>query len=181
MGKSEKILVIGVGNADCGDDAVGSGLIDELDRSGIGTVEAVRSSGEPSQLIELFDGRPAVFLIDAVEVIKTPGRIHRFDVSDQELPAEFIQPYSTHGMGVHQAIGLARAINSLPPVSIVYAVEGVRFEPGATMTPEVRSNLPVLCARLEEDLRRHEVEGVHSTQKTGITHQTTPGDPIQNP
>lgn len=181
MDKSEKILVIGVGNADCGDDAVGSGLIDELDRSGIGTVETVRSTGEPSQLIELFDGRPAVFLIDAVEVIKTPGRIHRFDVSDRELPAEFIQPYSTHGMGVHQAIELARAIGSLPPKSIVYAVEGVRFEPGATMTPKVRSNLPVLCDRLEKDLRQHEGGRVQSTPKTGTGHQNTPDEPIQNP
>ena len=181
MGKSEKILVIGVGNADCGDDAVGSKLIDELDRCVTGTVDTIRSSGEPSQLIELFDGRSAVFLVDAVEVIKTPGRIHRFDVSDRALPAEFIQPYSTHGMGVHQAIELARAIDSLPPMSVVYAIEGVRFEPGATLTPEVRSNLPVLCARLEEDLRKHDVERVHSTPKTGIAHQNTPGDPIQNP
>jgi hydrogenase maturation protease len=157
MEKSEKILVIGVGNADCGDDAVGSELVTEIARRGIQEVDAVRSAGEPSQLIALFDGRPTVCLVDAVEAMQSPGRIHRFDVSDRALPAEFAQPFSTHGMGVHEALELARAIGSLPPVCIVYAVEGVQFEPGAVMTPEVRSNLPVLADRLVEDLRQLKV------------------------
>ncbi len=157
MSRSEKILVIGVGNADCGDDAVGSELIAEFAQRSIEEVDTIHSTGEPSQLIALFDGRSTVCLIDAVEAIQSPGRIHRFDVSDRALPAEFAQPYSTHGMGVHEALELARAIDSLPPVCIVYAIEGVQFEPGAAMTPEVRSNVPVLADRLVEDLRQLEV------------------------
>jgi hypothetical protein len=43
------------------------------------------------------------------------------------LPAEFAYLYSTYGMGVHQAFELARAIDSLPPVYIVYAIEGFSF------------------------------------------------------
>lgn len=160
MSKSERTLIIGVGNADCGDDAVGCRLIDELARRGIETVDTIRSAGEPSQLIALFDRRATVYLIDAVEAIQSPGRIHRFDVSDRALPAELAQPYSTHGMGVHEALELARAIDSLPPITIVYAVEGVDFEPGAAMTPEVQSNVSVLADRLVEDLQRH--EDVHS-------------------
>ena len=181
MGANEKILVIGVGNADCGDDGVGRAAIERLNRSGIEFVDTVCAPGEPSQLIELFDGRSAVFLIDAVEVVRTPGRIHRFDVCDRALPAEFSQPTSTHGMGVHEAIELARAIGGLPPLSIVYAVEGVQFEPGAAMTPEVRSSLPVLCARLVEDLRKHAVEEVLSSIEPGTPRQNTPGNPNRNP
>lgn len=157
MSRSEKILIIGVGNADCGDDAVGSELIAEFARRCIEEVDTIRSAGEPSQLIALFEDRPTVCLVDAVEAIQSPGRIHRFDVSDRALPAEFAQPFSTHGMGVHEALELARAIGSLPPVCIVYAVEGVEFEPGAAMTPEVRSNVSVLADRLVEDLRQLEV------------------------
>ena len=87
-----------------------------------------------------------------------PGRLHRLDASAQPLPQRLFGS-STHGFGVAEGIELARALGVLPPVCVVYAVEGGRFETGAPMSEAVVRALPVLAERHNEGNRDVEARG----------------------
>lgn len=145
------ILVIGIGNPDCGDDAVGPlvarALRDHLPH-GIRIEEA---DGEATSLLAQLDSEHTVFVVDACASGAAPGAFYRFDASHVPLPAARFG-VSTHGMGLSDALELARALGTLPSLCVVYAVEGSRFEPGAPLSPAVAQALPLVAERLCRDI-----------------------------
>lgn len=130
------LVVIGVGNPDRADDGLGPLVIARL--GSLPDTRVISLSRDAFGIIEQWTGAEEVVLIDAAAVTSGPGpgRIHRIDLSVDELPCE-LGLSSTHAFGLAEAISLARALDRLPKSVIVYAVEGVCFDVGAPMTPEV--------------------------------------------
>jgi hydrogenase maturation protease len=125
-------LVLGIGNPDRGDDAVGCVVAGMLrDRN----VPAVEHSGEATALLAALEGADHAWLIDAAYSGAPPGTIHRIDcATDAPMPHGTM---SSHGFGVAEAIALARALATLPPHCIVYAIEAADFTAGAALSPTV--------------------------------------------
>jgi hydrogenase maturation protease len=61
---------------------------------------------------------------------------------------------STHVFGVVEAIELARALRQLPPVLVVYGVEGATFETGADLSTAVAAAVPQAIAQVRQELLR---------------------------
>ena len=145
------MLVVGIGNPDCGDDAIGPlvtrSLVGRVPRE----VTIVERAGDMIGLLEDWTGRDAVVLIDAAASITTPGSIHRIDLLREPLPSGLALA-STHAFGVADAVALGHALGQLPNRLIVYAVEGCRFEPGATQSPEVVAALDEVAARVVSEV-----------------------------
>lgn len=129
------VIVMGIGNPDRADDAIGPMVAARLLRD-LPQTPVVSRANDAFALIEEWTGVQTAVLIDAAAVISSPGRIHRIDLSCDELPCE-LGISSTHAFGLAQAIALARALGRLPERVIVYAVEGVCFDQGADMSPQV--------------------------------------------
>lgn len=129
-------LVIAVGNADCADDGVGPRVAALLARRLEQGARLILHSGEPLDLIDQWQGARKVVLIDAAAPFSEPAAVHRVDALRSALPAAPART-STHGMGIAEAIALARALDRLPDQLLVYAIEGRCFEPGAPMTASV--------------------------------------------
>jgi hydrogenase maturation protease len=142
--------IICVGNADRADDAVGPVCADMLARDGL----PVRvSGGDAFELLELFRSSPIVFLVDAVVTgAQPPGSIYAFS-GEASAIRNATWTCSTHGMGVAEAIRLARTLGVCPSKLCLYGVEASRFDWGEAMTPEVLAALPALVARIEADWR----------------------------
>jgi hydrogenase maturation protease len=131
---NNQLVVIGIGNPDRADDGVGPRVVARL-----GPLSGARVHTLPRDafaIIEAWAGAAAVILIDAAAVIAMPGRVHRIDLAVDQLPCE-LGLASTHAFGLAEAISLARSLGRLPAKVIVYAIEGVCFEPGAPMSAEV--------------------------------------------
>jgi len=129
-------VVIGLGNEFRGDDAAGRKVARSLLDSTLPPhVEVREATGESARLLELWDGKERVLLVDAVHSGAEPGTIHRFDASSSPLPGTFSPTCSTHSLSLPDAIGLARTLGRLPRVVIVYGIEGRNFETGAPPTP----------------------------------------------
>ena len=143
-----RATVIGVGNPDRGDDAVGRAVAGRLSAMGLPGVDVIHMDGEIAALIEKMADAPAVYLIDACVSGARPGDIRRFDMAVDMLPPE-APGASTHGLGLAQAVELARSLGQLPLRCIVYAVEAAQFEHGAPLTPSVER----ACGRLAGMLR----------------------------
>jgi hydrogenase maturation protease len=141
-------LVIGVGNPDRGDDGVGR-VVARLLRPHMSVVE---HNGEATALVDTLRSAQHTWLIDAAQSGSPPGTIHRIDCT-KDMPL-LRSTVSSHGFGLAEAIGLARALGTMPPHCTIYAIEIASFTPGAPLSPPVaRAALEVANRILAEALQ----------------------------
>lgn len=144
-----EILIIGVGNADRGDDGVGLAVAAALADVHLDRARIHQINGNCLVLLDIWSQAERVIIIDAVRSGGKPGAIYRLDVHQQTLsPSMFGN--SSHAFGVAHAVELARAIQQLPPHLIIYGIEGHRFETGASLSDEVAQALPEIVARIRD-------------------------------
>ena len=150
--RDRPVLVIGVGNQLRGDDAASGEVVRRLhERCADTGIDVSEQLCEPGALLDAWQGRDAVVLVDTMRSGEPPGTIRRFDVSATPLPAGLRGSMSTHGFGLHEAIELGRALRRLPGRVIVVAVEGLHFEAGAMPSGDVQAAIaPLACTVLRE-------------------------------
>jgi hydrogenase maturation protease len=125
-----------VGNAYRSDDAVGLVVARKLRSELPPDVTVLEREGEPTSLLDAWDGAETAWLIDAVSSGAAPGTVHRLDASSTPLPDAFART-STHHLGLPEAVELARSVARLPRRLVVFGIEGESFEIGDALTPEV--------------------------------------------
>ena len=146
-------LVIGLGNRDRGDDAVGLLLARRLREVLPKEVPVREHEGDLLALLALWRDADLVIVVDAMRSGAPPGSVRRFEAHREPLPAAMTLGYSTHGVGLAEVIELARSLKELPSRLIVYGVEGARFEPGGSLTPEVARAIEPVVQSVLRDLR----------------------------
>lgn len=146
-----RILVVGIGNPDRGDDGFGPLVVRQLVGRVPPGVSLMERSGDVLALIEDWAGRDAVILVDAAAPGGEPGRIHRIDLLEDALPTE-LSLSSTHAFGVADAVGLARALGLLPGRLVAYTVEGASFDPGAPVSSQAAAAADEVVARIAAEL-----------------------------
>lgn len=134
------ILVIGIGNSYRGDDGVGPIIASYLkEKLPVGTM-VVERCGDGLDMMDVWKNAKTVFLIDAVCSGSQAGTVHRFDAVAGPIPTIFSR-FSTHVLGIPDAVELARSLNRLPQRLVVYGVEGKNFEAGTRLSPEIESKV----------------------------------------
>lgn len=139
---SAKILIIGIGNRYRGDDGLGCFIADELKKQVTHDVEVIEHNGDPASLIDLWQGRSQVILIDAISSGTEIGTIHDFDLHQQALPDTF-RNYSTHALGVAEAVELARALGKLPS-HIIFGIEAENFKADTHQSTQLQQAMKAL-------------------------------------
>jgi hydrogenase maturation protease len=148
-------LVIGVGAPDRGDDGVGCAVVDALRGRALTDVTAVVATS-PTGLLDLWTGRCAVVVVDAVRTGRhAAGTVTVTGVENEALPAP-ASSGGTHGFGVADTVELARALGRLPDRLTLVMVEAAAFDHGAPLSPAVADAVPVaadaaMAALLEGD------------------------------
>jgi hydrogenase maturation protease len=139
-------IVIGIGNPDRGDDGAGRAVARLLRGNLPDDVVLVEHGGETTGLMARLDSMATAFLVDACASGAAAGTIRRFDVAATPLPPAF--GMSSHGLGLAEAVELARTLGQLPPCCIVYAIEGQSFAIGTPLSPPVALAVAEVAARL---------------------------------
>jgi hydrogenase maturation protease len=129
------LLVIGAGNAYRRDDGAGLAVARRL-QALLTDVRVLVKTGDCLSLLDEWDGIDAVIVIDATMSGARPGTIRRHEATNEPLPAGFSRS-STHTLGIHEAIELARALRRLPRRIVVFGIEGGDFTAGEGLSPEV--------------------------------------------
>jgi hydrogenase maturation protease len=145
------LKIVCVGNPWRGDDAVGLEVAHRLEGTLPAGVELSEREGEPTALIDAWEGAELLWLVDAVSSGAEAGTVHRLDASAHELPATLFRG-STHHIGLAEAVELARALGRLPRQTVVFGVEGGSFEVGAELTPAVAASVEGVAATLREEV-----------------------------
>ena len=143
-------LVIGVGNPYAGDDGVGRVVVRRLAARNDCALEVRECSGEATSLMSAWTGFDDVFLVDACRGAGSSGSVHRIGPDDVERVAK-LQHASTHSLGVAAAIGLARALGTLPSRLVIYAIEAGHSREGEGLSPEVDHGVHEVVALVMQD------------------------------
>lgn len=148
------IRIIGCGNSDRGDDAAGllvarrlHALVLENRGADIPDLEITEHSGESFSLMDCWTGCEHVILVDATAPQGMPGQVQVWNAHADRLPDNAFA-CSTHAFGVREAVEWARALNRLPPILLIYGIEGKQFFLGAPPSPEVERAVVSLAERL---------------------------------
>lgn len=176
--RERRIVVIGTGNPCRGDDAVGVAFSRRIRRSVPDGVTVLELDGEAASLIDAWTGADAVILVDGVRTghpggttprrdtlrprdgsrkVATGGpgetaRVYRFEAHRNPLPAELFR-FSTHAMGVAEAVELTRALGEMPPSLVIYGIRGDQFEHTTELSPEVDTACNEVVLLVLEDIR----------------------------
>jgi hydrogenase maturation protease len=146
-------LLIGVGQEQRGDDAVGLLVARHVAASTADAIDVVEHGGDGMDLMLAWEGADHVVLVDAVvSGTRAPGGVARFDAHEAPLPARIFAAQSTHALGVAEAIEMARALDRLPPRVVVYGVEAECFDTGSEPGPAVRAAVAPVAARVLAEL-----------------------------
>jgi hydrogenase maturation protease len=130
------VLLIGVGNPLRGDDGAGPMLVRQLQDRLPASVEVLELDGEGTRLMAAWEGADTVILVDATRSGAEPGTVYRFDAAETAVPADLFH-YSSHLIGVAEAVELARSLGRLPQRVLIYGIEGAHFGFGTALSPAV--------------------------------------------
>jgi hydrogenase maturation protease len=139
-------VVIGAGNPMRSDDGAGPAVVEALRAEGI---EAIALDGEPTRLLDAWDGVDLAVVVDAAVGIE-PGRVCSIElVRDGTVVARPGRPGGaggTHGAGVAEAVALGEVLDRLPGRLVVCTVGAADVGHGADLSPAVAAALPELVA-----------------------------------
>lgn len=159
MTRGGRIAVIGVGNEFRRDDGVGWAVIARLrKRTGApplppDTVLAT-CDGDPARLIGLWEDAGLAVVVDAAHAHPgSPGRVHRLELDGERLAGSTAT--SSHGLGLGEAVELARALGRLPERLVVYAVEGADDSLGTGLSPAVAAAVAPLVDTVRDEIARY--------------------------
>ena len=113
-----------------------------MDSSGVHAIvnASARARQRGSRLVILLDA--------AVCEPARPGRIHRSTV----IEAESAVSTSSHGLGVPEAVELARVLHRLPERLVLLTVEAADTGYGLGLSPQVEAAVPALVAAIQVEL-----------------------------
>lgn len=115
-----RIRVIGVGSEQ-GDDSAGLVVADRLRHCPLpANVDVVECPRPGLDLLDELSGADAVVVVDAMQSGRPAGTVRR-------IPIELLQPqrgYSSHSLGVAEALELAKALGRLPRHVEIVGIEG---------------------------------------------------------
>ncbi len=150
-----RIRILGIGSPS-GDDQAGWLVIDALSNSGLRTGDDLhfeKLDRPGASLIPLLAQADWVILIDAMSgpggVGTQAGLIHHFD--GQNWP-EYRHGLSSHGLGVVDALSLARELGGLPDRLDIYGIEAGQVCVGCPAGEAIQASAQRLAARLAAEL-----------------------------
>jgi len=141
------VRVIGCGNPEAGDDALGLVAIREL-RARLGekpNLELVEA-GPAHRIVDLLDDTDAVLVVDAVRTRgggRQPGEIVRVEFKDDSALDAIESSLSSHGLGLAEAVGIAAVLGSIPRM-VFLGIEVADVTTGKSLSPPVASAMPTL-------------------------------------
>lgn len=145
------VAIIGIGNSYRGDDSVGLVVANKLTHLQSEHIRVELLDRDTSPLIDIWRNLDTVILIDATVAIEKPGRIRRLDALSFSFDDDFLS-FSTHSLGLMQAIELSKVLKILPSKLIIYGIEGENFGHTTELSPAVISIVEDVVATITAEV-----------------------------
>jgi hydrogenase maturation protease len=146
------LLIIGVGNEFRRDDGAGLEAARRLKELVAGKACVRVGVADGAELIELWKDSPHVILIDAASADLPPGSVLKFDGLSNHPPFLKLGTFSSHALGVVEAVQLSKNLGRLPRQLEIYAICGESFDIGAGLTEKVREAVEGVVIQIKSEL-----------------------------
>ncbi|MBB5155961.1 hydrogenase maturation protease [Saccharopolyspora phatthalungensis] len=160
-----RIAVIGVGNEYRRDDGVGWAVVSRMSerarsRPLPGETILTACDGDPARLISMWEDTHLTIVVDAAHAHPAhPGRVHRLQLEGDQ-PWQTGSETSSHGLGLGDAVKLARVLDRLPRQLVVFAVECAETGLGSGLSQQVSDVVEPLAKRIEEEIEHAVVRAI---------------------
>jgi hydrogenase maturation protease len=162
--RSEKLLILGIGNMLLADEGVGVHAAQALRKKGMPEGVAVLDVGTAIlEALPELEQADRVIVIDAVIAGKEAGTVYRIAYDDCERPERIA---SMHGFDLSRV--LAMTSRKLPPSIIVIGVEPARIEWSLELSVPVAEALDVVLRTIESELLTPPDPAVHVPGAHGL-------------
>jgi hydrogenase maturation protease len=149
-----RIVVVGIGNDFRGDDGAGLQAARLLRPLVPADVEVLEHDGDPTTLIDCWQGAEVAYVVDAIRSDDPVGTVHRLEIvcDDDTVVQASSRGRSSHALGVGDAVGLARALGRLPRRLVLIGITAASFEAGHRVGQPVRRAVTRVVGELVGEL-----------------------------
>ncbi|MGB5817804.1 MAG: hydrogenase maturation protease [Thermoanaerobaculia bacterium] len=154
MGKSENLLILGLGNLLCGDDGLGVAAVEELHHRYLlpDSVRALDGGTLGLTLLAHFEDAEDVILVDAIQADAPAGSLVRLE-GDEVAPA-VRNRLSVHQIGVADLLDGLRLLDAFPKRLTLLGLVPEKMELEIALSESVGSNLQLLVAEVVKEAAR---------------------------
>ena len=139
---SQNILILGLGNILLGDEGVGVRVIEQLLTHPLPEeIEVIDGGTAGYELINFFEGKEKVIIVDAVKTDDTPGSVYKMDLSVVQED-ETVQ-LSLHQIGLKNVFKMASLMDLNPEVTLVGIVPKNYQDYNIGLSDEVENAIPL--------------------------------------
>ncbi len=132
------VLVVGVGNILRMDDGFADAVLEILEAKKLPShVELFDAGTSAIDLMDVFNGRHKLIVLDAVRGGQAPGTLYRFSPDQVENGA--LPMNSLHQVGLLETLQLGALVDCKPAETVVIGVQPADTSLGIGLSPEVQS------------------------------------------
>ena len=151
-----QLTVIGIGNRLRGDDGAGPLVIDRLKAMDHPQLELIDAGSDAIGLLEFFEGRDRVLIVDACQMGKQPGEYAIFTAAEVDAVLDH-DLQSLHGLGLSEMLRMGSDLGMLPDDLSILGIqpETLAFQEGLSV--RVNAAADRVVAEILADLQEVEV------------------------
>lgn len=139
---AKNILILGLGNILLGDEGVGVRVVEQLlSRPLPDEIEVIDGGTAGYELINFFEGKEKVIIVDAVKTNDTPGSVYKMDFSVVQED-ETVQ-LSLHQIGLKNVFKMASMMDLNPEVTLIGIVPKTYQDYNIGLSDEVEKAIPL--------------------------------------
>jgi hydrogenase maturation protease len=145
---TDRLMIVGCGNPDAGDDSGGLEIVRRLgERGDCGC--GLRAEPSPGvDLLELFPLADVILFVDAVVSGGAPGTLYLTPLPSNELEPRALGSLSSHGWGIDEVVKLANALGRPVPRLFLLGIEAATVAQGAPRSAAVEEAITLALERI---------------------------------
>ena len=149
----KKILILGLGNILLGDEGVGVRVAEQLLSHPLpDEIEVIDGGTAGYELINFFEGKEKVIIVDAVKTNDTPGSVYKLDLALVQED-ETVQ-LSLHQIGLKNVFKMASLMDLNPEVTLVGIVPKNYQDYNIGLSDEVEKAIPLAIETVLKEIEQ---------------------------
>ena len=150
---AKNVLILGLGNILLGDEGVGVRVIEQLFSHPLpDEIEVIDGGTAGYELINFFEGKEKVIIVDAVKTDDTPGSVYKMDLSVVQED-ETVQ-LSLHQIGLKNVFKMASMMDLNPEITLVGIVPKDYQDYNIGLSEEVEKAIPLAIETVLKEIEQ---------------------------
>jgi len=140
MGKSNGVVVAGIGNILLKDEGIGIHVARSLKELELPVGTEIIDGGTTPNLLDYLNPVEKLIIIDAIEVGDSPGAIYRFHPDDLTLPEG--KSISLHEIGLLEDLKILSLSGKEPQETVIIGIQVKEIGWGTDLSTELHAKIP---------------------------------------